>query len=390
MAPSMQVPGKVKDALMVGASELTLADRVAGALWGMMIADAIAMPVHWFYGGASQILKKYGKPIHGYEAPLSSAGSFPESIMALSSTSGAGRGASDGDIIGTVINHGKKDFWKRGSGYHYHCSLARGENTLEGEMARLAMRSMAGTASGTASGTVSGTASGFNLDRMQDEYVEFMTTPGSHNDAYASSYHRMFFQNKAAGKPLRDCPSNDGHNVDAIDGLVIPAVVLLGGAAQPEADALAAAKQSVSVTRHSPRVEGFVTVFSTMLRAVVRGQAAADAAQEAAAQLMGHPLDVSTPDPVVACYIDQNYGSLLLLLAKHRDFKSALLANANAGGENVHRGLVLGAVLGAQVGASGIPSELKAGLHHREAIEAEIEAFVAARVGVGIPTRSEL
>ena len=110
-----------------------------------------------------------------------------------------------------------KEFWKRGSGYHYHCTLSKGENTLEGQIARLAMRSM--------------TAGDFDLDRMQQEYVEFMTTPGSHNDAYASSYHRMFFQNRAAGKPLHECPSNDGHNVDAIDGLIVPAVVLLGGAA---------------------------------------------------------------------------------------------------------------------------------------------------------------
>ena len=31
-----------------------LADRVAGALWGMVIADALTMPTHWFYGGARQ------------------------------------------------------------------------------------------------------------------------------------------------------------------------------------------------------------------------------------------------------------------------------------------------------------------------------------------------
>jgi ADP-ribosylglycohydrolase len=352
---------------MVGEAEHALADRLAGALWGMLIADAIAMPAHWFYGGAAQIRKAFGKPIRGYEAPLSQQGSFPESIMALSSTGGAGRGSSEGDIVGTVINHGKKSFWKRGAGYHYHCSLAKGENTLEGEMARLAVRSMTG--------------GDFDLDRMQQEYADFMTTPGNHNDAYASSYHRMFFQNRAAGKPLSECPSNDEHNVDAIDGLVIPAVVLLGGAARPEAEALRAAQRSVSVTRRSPRVESFVGELSTMLRAVLKGQAAADAAQEAATRLTGRPLDVSTPDPVVACYIDQNFASLLLLLAKHRDFAEATFANANAGGENVHRGLVLGAILGAQAGASGIPEDLKAGLHNRAAIEAEIDAFIAARAG---------
>ena len=348
-------------------TELTLADRVAGALWGMLIADAIAMPVHWFYGGAAQIIRAFGKPVSGYRSPLSAKGSFPESIMALSSTGGAGRGGtSDGDIIGSVINHGKKQYWERGGGYHYHCTLQKGENTLEGEMARLAIRSM---------------TTGFNLDRMQNEYVEFMTRPGAHNDAYASSYHRMFFQNRAAGKPLRDCPSNDGHNVDAIDGLVIPAVVLLGGAARDEADVLTTAQESVRVTRASVLVEQFVGQLSVMLRAVISGQRAAEAAQAAAVRLMGSKLDVQTPDPVVACYIDQSFASLLLLLAKYPGFEEAILANANAGGENVHRGLVLGALLGAQVGASGIPEGLKAGLHHRAAIEAEIEAFVTARIG---------
>ena len=83
-------------------SKLELADRVAGALWGMLIADALAMPVHWFYGGGAQIRKAFGGPITGYRQPLQRGGDFPESIMALSSTGGAGRGTSDGDIIGTV------------------------------------------------------------------------------------------------------------------------------------------------------------------------------------------------------------------------------------------------------------------------------------------------
>ena len=80
--------------------------------------------------------------------------------------------------------------------------------------------------------------------------------------------------------------------------------------------------------------------------------------------------------------------SLLLLAAKHADFEQCLLANANAGGENVHRGLVLGALVGAQVGATGIPMALKDGLVHREAIEREVSAFAAAMAGPG--PRSEL
>lgn len=60
------------------------------------------------------------------------------------------------------------------------------------------------------------------------------------------------------------------------------------------------------------------------------------------------------------------------------DFERGLLANANTGGENVHRGIVLGALLGAQAGESGIPEHLKTGLKDYVAISQEIEAFKAA------------
>merc|ERR1712183_1120880 len=100
----------------------------------------------------------------------------------------------------------------------------------------------------------------------------------------------------------------------------------------------------------------------------------------AAALRRGLRLDPLGPDPVVACYIEPNFDSLLHFAAKYRGFEEMMLANANAGGENVHRGLVLGALIGAEVGASKIPAELKAGLHSSAAVETEIAAFVQARV----------
>jgi len=62
----------------------------------------------------------------------------------------------------------------------------------------------------------------------------------------------------------------------------------------------------------------------------------------------------------------------------------ALLANANVGGENVHRGSLLGAVLGARVvdeNGSSLPAELKEGLHHKEEIGKEIDSFVSTILG---------
>lgn len=60
------------------------------------------------------------------------------------------------------------------------------------------------------------------------------------------------------------------------------------------------------------------------------------------------------------------------------DFEAAVLANVNAGGENVHKGMLLGALLGAAHGASRIPPALKEGLVDSAGIAADIDAFVAA------------
>lgn len=58
--------------------------------------------------------------------------------------------------------------------------------------------------------------------------------------------------------------------------------------------------------------------------------------------------------------------------------KVALLSNANIGGENVHRGAVLGAILGARAGVDSLPGDLVSGLYDRDALEEEIESFVNA------------
>lgn len=60
------------------------------------------------------------------------------------------------------------------------------------------------------------------------------------------------------------------------------------------------------------------------------------------------------------------------------DIQEGLLENANIGGENVHRGIVLGALMGAAQGKSGIPSKWITGLKDYKEIDAEIEAFIQA------------
>ena len=105
-------------------------ERMRGALWGMFIGDALAMPVHWFYNPAD-IVAQFGR-VTGYVAPQAT---HPSSIMSLHSTGSSGRGGQTGKIIGDVINHGKREFWGKKS-VHYHQGMAPGENTLNALCAR--------------------------------------------------------------------------------------------------------------------------------------------------------------------------------------------------------------------------------------------------------------
>lgn len=184
-----------------------LEDRLRGALWGFLAGDALASPTHWYYGGRRQIVQEYGREITDYTKPHQQ---LAGSILNKSDLNGGGRSKGvgygrslDKTIIGDVINHGKQDLWSPKKSIHYHATLQKGENTLEVSIARVLMKSIVDNG-----GT-------FDPDRFRNAYVKFMTTPGSHNDTYASTCHRMFFANMIFRQiPPKDCPDNDHHNVD--------------------------------------------------------------------------------------------------------------------------------------------------------------------------------
>ncbi|KAJ8599593.1 hypothetical protein CTAYLR_004708 [Chrysophaeum taylorii] len=344
-------------------------DRVRGALWSFFAGDALAAPTHWYYGGRAQVARDYGK-IVDYTKPVLE---LPGSIMAKSNTDGAGRGSYNPrkkTIIGDVINHGKKPYWDPARSYHYHCTLEAGENTLEAQLARVLMRSIASSGR-------------FDPNDFRKSYVDFMTTPGTHDDAYASTCHRMFFANLVHRK-LRpeECPDNDRHNVDTMDGLVLPTIAAIAEAyAAPDESpasrdlARRAAAETVRVTRNSPALENAAGALSDILFDLVVGKET-DPRKAVQATYRIFPGDV---DPMVACYLSESFPSTLQMAVTYStDVWTALLANANAGGENVHRGSVLGAILGAGAGASKLPRRLVDGLAAKPNLETEIDTLLRA------------
>lgn len=355
-------------------------DRIRGAIYGTLIADALAAPSHWYYGGEPQVRQDYGR-IEGYVKPKTK---LAGSILNLSNTGGAGRGSSDGDIIGSVIYHGKKKFWEKGGDYHYHQSLEAGDNTLEALLMRRVVR-VVGESEGK-----------LDENAIRDDYVKFMTTPDTHNDTYCSTSHRMFFANWKKGVEAKLCPDNDHHNVDACDALTtsIPAALMF----PEDKDAEEAVGKVVLITRNSPLSVRYGQAFAHMLRQIVlKGEDVRKAVEENAKTLgIRLPVD-SSPDPVQACYMTQSYPAVLFMARKYAPeggqknqkaqnmaaseaFLNGVLANANRGGENVATGALIGALLGGACGYSNLPRGLIEGLapSQRNVIDSEVAKFLQA------------
>mmetsp|Transcript_31450 Transcript_31450/g.76117 ORF Transcript_31450/g.76117 Transcript_31450/m.76117 type:complete len:530 (+) Transcript_31450:141-1730(+) len=404
-----------------------LEDRLRGALWGFFAGDALSAPTHWYYGGRRQIKSDYGHAINDYTKPnynlvgsilnKSDLNGGGRSKNIMSSRGGTGgwspfgkKGGGSGSskdhsdvksIIGQVINHGKQDLWSPSQQIHYHATLQKGENTLEASIARVLMKSIV-----TNGGR-------FNEEHFRHSYVEFMTTPDSHNDTYASTCHRMFFANLVYGqKDPKDCPDNDSHNVDTIDGLVLPTIVALAGSGDRDAadSQSAAAAKCASVTRKSIILERVSSAWTKVVESALTNnndnndKNFADEFNNFAKQTINRKPNpnVSDSSTMSACYLSQALPGMLDLIAKYNvvdDHGSGsgngnggdvtkninnnlvwegLLANANVGGENVHRGSVMGAMLGARAGYKSLPPRLMDGLYPHDELEQEIDDFVKA------------
>jgi len=332
-------------------------DKVRGALFGACVGDSLAMPVHWYYDLTS--LKRDFGSIKFYESSK-----YPlqvPSIMSKSATGTGGRGPDTGEIIGKVICHDKRKYWARNSNYHYHHGLQPGENTLDLMVMRELLRDLTRN-------------KGVDLNSVSQSYIKFMRTPGSHNDVYASTAHRMFFRNLVTkNMPPEKSPDDDGHNVNAIDGLVNCIPVILKGILQNKSE-IAVAKEAMNVLlryRNAPDMENYVKHYTQLCFSAFRASSFEQFTKEVDLKKFEQ-----RSDPMTACYIDSSYPAMLHFVSKHGgSVVDALLRSANAGGENVARGAALGTVLGLLHGFDSIEQKFISGLTASEDIQKDFEEF---------------
>lgn len=356
--------------------QLDKASRMRGALWGMFVGDALAMPVHWYYNIAA-LWQDFGQ-IRDFQAPKIH---HPNSIMALANTGKAGRGSQESDIVGKVILKEKKQHWGQAN-RHYHQGMQAGDNTLNVLCARVLMRSL-------------NTKGAYEPSNFLHEYVRFMTEPGRHNDTYAESYHRDFFANYAKGISPENCAGAEGHDTASMGGLVSLPIIIMASLRDGDLAATNnAALTQQRLTHRSSLLERHATELSTLLFQIFHDENP-DTEQLAcnASSKLGFPVakvlekvrcnqssDIDVIGGILspACYIDQSFPSVLYLAARyHDDIESALIANTNVGGDNCHRGAVLGAILGASLGVVDIPVRWINGLTAQVQLNDEIETFIA-------------
>ncbi len=320
--------------------------RSRGAIYGLFIGDALAMPVHWYYDRGA-LKRDYGHVID-YAAPKNP---HPDSILWRSTYQPVN---SKGEIL-----HEQAQYWGR-RGIHYHQFLKAGENTLNATLCCLVMESL-------------NQAGGYDADDYLKRYIAFMTTPGSHRDTYVEEYHRYFFTQFAKGASPRKCGVQEKH-IGGLIGLV-PIIVFY----QDDPDrARSAALEHLSLTHLGDRMKGAALLFVDVLLRVLGGQGLKqvllDMIHRQETPLVGHPFLewLQDPDDMVvggrfstACYVEDSVPSVLYLALKyHDDPETGLIVNTNLGGDNVHRGAVLGALLGAENGIAQFPDRWVKGLRN--------------------------
>ena len=401
--------------------------RLKNALWGAFIADAMAMPVHWYYQ------RKYIK--EGFEGGITkyedAPHPHPESFMVgmfyhpnIAKAKELGRpfdivhkhirfyntNYNDLDIKLSVHEGEHKNAMpEKSERYHYHHGLKAGDNTLGANLIRVLMRSVIKEGL-------------YKQETFIEDFINYLTTPNLNNDPYTEVYIREWFQNYTNGVPPHAC-AQEQRNVWSIGsngGIIRPLVLSL--TSKSTFQALGVALQHQEITHRSENVSSALCVLVPLLRALLEkeepmatlkafaskvqltqisgaelsqtyaehngpGNIPKDEMWKIHTEFSDKNLDLDTliqtheEDEILGslfttgCYPEQSLPVLMYLLYKNKfDFKASILANANAGGDNVHRGIIVGLLAGAA--NDDIPHALKTGLTDYKNIEKEIENFV--------------
>ncbi|MED6324732.1 MAG: ADP-ribosylglycohydrolase family protein [Pseudomonadota bacterium] len=320
--------------------------RAKAALKNAFIGDALAMPVHWYYNPAD-IYKAFPLGIEQFE----DAPSFhPSSIMSLHSTQHGGRAnkasANQKEIVGDVILKGKRQYWGKDN-IHYHHGMKAGENTLNAHCARIVL---------------SCALKGYDENEFLTQYISFMRADEpKHPDTYAESYHRGFFANLEQGTPAHKCGAVT-HDTASIGAFVsvTPLAVVEASKSTALEDIKRLCRSHLYLTHPDESLASVCDFYVELIYKLVHREGESpkaileDIARKSVHMNLAAIAAKSKSDIEIvgrmyspACYISDAWPAVLYFAYRYADTpKKALIANTNVGGDNVHRGFVLGTIVG--------------------------------------------
>ncbi len=333
---------------------------------GALVADAVAMPVHWYYDQGA-LDRDYP-----HLAEVASDSSLAGDSSPARQVFFTPRNPHPGSILWRSqwtppspqfdILRDQAQYWGR-HGIHYHQFLGPGENTLNYRLATELFRMVRRNRY-------------YDAETWLDRYVSLMLEPGWHRDTYIEEYHRHFFTNLAAGRK----PINSGVRDVHIGGLVpVPALVAALGPRHPGLREIV--RLHVGLTHKDPDV---LAAADALVRILVAAMPRDDAEPRSAAEdvaavreaILEHGRDWISASKLAAwstlsdrelvggklssaCYIDDAFPAALALAWRHAgDFTAGIVANALCGGDNCHRASVVGSLLAC---SAPIPQSLLSG-----------------------------
>jgi ADP-ribosylglycohydrolase len=401
--------------------------RIRNALWGLFIGDALAMPAHWFYS-LSNIQQYFDGGIRKFEAaPHPHPESFMVGMTYSPDVETANRLGRPYDILHEHVRfyetsysestiHSSEQESEHGNPvprleerFHYHHGLVAGENTLAAHLVRVLMRSV------------------IRLGRYEPQdflegFIAHLTTPGKNRDPYTEIYIRRWFENYSRGFPPHACAELQRNiwSIGSHGGVLRPMVLAM--LVESAYQGLGFAMEHQCLTHRSENAASALGILVPLLNSLVNGADPIEAISAHArpirkphitgealfaayrkhngpgnipkdemwqlhVRLEDAPYDVVqfarqyTEREVIrhvlatACYPEHGLPLLLYNIKKHDlAVEDSLLANANAGGDSVHRGMIMGLIAGAA--NDDLPEHLINKLLARDELKVESDAFV--------------
>jgi len=316
--------------------KLSLSDRSKGSIWGQFVGDALCLGSHWIYD-LKELERSFAGGVTGFETPVQG---------------------------------------------HYHAGKRSGDFTHYGDAALLLLQSVAQLGH-------------FSAQDFGVRFHALFSSPQYHGYLDHATKGTLENFRSSVGAQGGSYQFQDGADDDqpATATRLAPVVV----AHYLDGNLLKVVESATRVCQNNERAVAYLKCHALILKELLSGGALEDAFKTAAVAVSSEPgfgreisgaaetvfgmLDLEVREATLrlgqSCPLQGSFPAAMHAALKHEnDLPRALLASANAGGDNAARCAMIGAWLGALHGAEAIPSEWRRKLNQKEEIERCVDKIV--------------